>query len=232
MPVFGLGEFRLITYYTYRESDSLAPSLRSFLPTALMTWTLGTHANQPTIQLAIASITKVEDGKWKFAKSPGNGVTNRYFVCNAHKDCGRLLKVGKKDGMFCIFLDGEHTVEPSFGKRKNSTLSWADDDRLKRAVDQGAKPGGVHVSLSKAKALELEQDGLDPLEHKKDKGGLEGEHTHQPNTQYTCAIRNTELYLTVSRCVSRCARCVFRDAARIHVSESILTVLWSYRVLA
>ena len=109
---------------------------------------------------------------WKFRTSPGNGVTNRYFVCNAHKYCGRLLKVGKKDGMFCIFLDGKHSAEPSFGKRKNSTLSWDDDDRLKRAVDQGATPGGVHVSLSKAKVMELQQDGLDPLEYKNDQGGF------------------------------------------------------------
>ena len=184
MAVFGLGEFRLITYYMYRAPESLAPSLRSFLLTARMTWTLARYANQPTIKLAEESITAVEDGKWKMARSPGNGVTNHYFVCNAHVSCGRMLKVSRVDGAFAIFLKGEHTTEQTFGKRKNSTLSWEDDDRLKRAVDQGAKPGGVFVSLSKAKVEELHKDGLDPLEHKKDDGGLVGENTQQRSTQY------------------------------------------------
>ena len=82
------------------------------------------------MKLALKFARTTEDGKWKWAKSPGNGVRNAYLQCNAHKDCGRMLQVKKVDGLFCISYRGEHSIIPTFGKRKNSILSWEDDAAL------------------------------------------------------------------------------------------------------
>lgn len=196
-----------------------------------MEYALSTYAEQPTMKLAEQSIINVENGKWKMARSPGNGVTNRYFVCNAHKSCGRMLKVQKQDdNMFCILLKGVHTTDPTFGKRKNSTLSWADEDRLKRAVDQGAKPGGVFVSLTKAKMEELQKDGMDPLEHKMEDGGLEGEHTKQPTHRILLEIRITyHVSDRIAVCITSWQVCISADY-RIRVFACIVMILRSYLV--
>ena len=117
----------------------------------------------------------LEGGKWKWARPPGNGFSTAYFVCSGHTDCKRLLVIRlASDGKFYIYLKGEHASEPSFGKRKNSTLSWADDAKLRVGVDQGATPAAMRVSMTNEQLLELKDQGEDPMQHKNDEGGLQG----------------------------------------------------------
>ena len=52
---------------------------------------------------------------------------------------------------------------------------WKDDAHLRKSMDEGAtSPGAVLVSMTKAKVKELHTQGLDPLMHKNEQGGLEG----------------------------------------------------------
>ena len=76
---------------------------------------------------------------------------------------------------FHLSYKGEHAVVKTFGARKNSSLSWAQEKDLKMAIDQGSKPGEVLVSWLKGAVAQLEAKGQDPLDHKMDAGGLEGE---------------------------------------------------------
>ena len=89
--------------------------------------------------------------------------------------CGRRLKIAQVGGGdFFLYTKGGHASAPSFGKRKNSTLGWVADDQLRSAIDQGAQPGGVHVSMTNSELERLKELGQDPLQHKKKKGGLPG----------------------------------------------------------
>lgn len=131
----------------------------------------------PQLSMATAKMEakKLEFGKWKWAKPSGNGKTTAYFVCNAHVNCGRHLRIAMQSDIFFVWLKGKHAAEPTFGKRVNSTLSWQADETLRVAVTQGARPGAVYAGMLKDASLHLKAAGEDPLSHKKAGGGLEGE---------------------------------------------------------
>ena len=138
-------------------------------------WIVSALHEYATMAQAKSEAKKTENGKWKYDKPSGNGTTTAYFVCNAHEKCGRKMKVAKGGGVCHIFYKGKHTAVPTKGARKNSTLTWEQDAELKKAIDQGAKPGQIRVSMLKAKAGEHHDAGHDPLAHKDAEGGLEGQ---------------------------------------------------------
>ena len=59
-------------------------------------------------------------------------------------------------------------------KRKNSILTYDEEDALKLGLDGGTKPGGVHLARTLKEMKELEEKGENPLLRKKESGGLEG----------------------------------------------------------
>ena len=160
---------------------------------------LGTHT---TIKEGITAGKNAEDGKWKWAKPPGDGRRFAYFQCNAHVDCLRLLRVSGSPGSFTISFKGEHLTKGlTKGKRSNSTLTWEADEKLRSAADMGARPAQLRVTMLKEKSELLKVAGEDPLAHKAPAGGLEGawnaaDQRIPPDTPYSQGI------CIVSRCVS------------------------------
>lgn len=130
-----------------------------------------------TMAEAIEALKSIGDGKWKWHKPSGNGKRHAYFVCNAHKKCGFLRRAVRMDGMFILHECGEHGEEVNLFQRKNSALTFAQDADLRKAMDMGARPGKVMVSWTKEKSAELKKAGLNPLDHKKEGGGLIGAQT-------------------------------------------------------
>ena len=137
-------------------------------------WVVSSHPPQDTIKEAIKAAKKLEGGKWKWSKPSGNCKTNAYHDCNAHVECGRRMKVLKFGEKFYIFFKGKHSEEPTLKKRKNSLLTWDEDEQLVKAVDVGVKPAQLRVSLTKKAASELTDKGVDPLSNKDEQGGLTG----------------------------------------------------------
>ena len=116
------------------------------------------------------------EGRWKWAKNPGDGVNYAVFQCNAHKDCDHQIMVRKQHDGFGFKEKGEHAKEAKLKRRVNSTLGFDDEEMLKKEVDAGAKPAGIFSSMTKAKMRALVDEGEDPLssEHKNETGGLKG----------------------------------------------------------
>ena len=126
-------------------------------------------------------------GHYKWASKPGNGIRNANFQCNDHKGCGHHIRVVAVNSSFEIQQKGEHSTEVNNKARKNSTLTFAEDNKLREAVDQGARPGGVLVSMTKTKMLELRSEGKDPVQFKRPEGGLEGTKKRHMSSQYNSA---------------------------------------------
>ena len=138
-------------------------------------WLPVSAAPLPTMTAAKAAARELEDKKWRWADSPGNGKTYVYFACNAHVACDRQLRVAQgSDGLFHISAKGLHAAEKKTKKRKNSILTYEDDETLRSAVDKGSRPGAVHTSMTKEKVSELKSKGEDPLMHKEATGGIAG----------------------------------------------------------
>jgi len=112
--------------------------------------------------------------KWKWARSPGNGKTSSVFQCNAHVDCGHHRMAVRVEQVFLVKQMGDHAEEENLKRRSNSTLPFAEEDKVRRAVDEGTRPGTVLVSMTKEKLRELKAMGEDPLQHKRPDGGLKG----------------------------------------------------------
>ena len=138
-------------------------------------WTGVDTAPLATIEAAKDAAKQLPPYKWKWhRKAPGDGVSRAVMVCNAHKGCTRMVMVKKMHDGFRIFEKGEHTSEINNKPRTNSTLTFDALDALKVGMSQGARPSGILVSLTLKREQELKTEGKDPLQHKKDKGGLEG----------------------------------------------------------
>ena len=116
----------------------------------------------------------LEPGKWKWARSPGDGVKYSCFQCNAHVDCGLHIRVVLLDGSYHLQQQGKHSEKVKEKARVNSALTYADDEKLKLCVNAGAKPAAVLASLAGATWDELVKQGKDPLKHKKKEGGMTG----------------------------------------------------------
>ena len=134
----------------------------------------------------------LEGGRWKWQrKYPGDGVTKSVFICNGHDDCKRELRVVKVNQIYMIQGRGKHSAISNAKKRANSTLTVDQEKLLSFALDQGGKPTGIRVALTKQKMEELQSAGVDPLLLKDPMGGLTGVlHTmmaskHSPNPRDT-----------------------------------------------
>jgi hypothetical protein len=115
-----------------------------------------------------------EEGRWKWASSPGNGKDFSVFACNAHEQCTKLMRVLRVQALYYIQTKGVHGDERKEKKRKNSTLTFTEDAALRTAVNSGSRPAGLRVALTLEKTAELEAQGKDTLNHKLANGGLAG----------------------------------------------------------
>ena len=122
-----------------------------------------------------ANAKQLPPRKWKWHRAPGDGVNQAVFACNAHKNCTHLCMVKRVDGEFRLFLKGRHTSEDNLYPRTNSPLTFDQRKALVDGKNTGARPAGMRVSLTLAKEAELQEAGKDPLLHKNEDGGLEGE---------------------------------------------------------
>ena len=94
----------------------------------------------------------------------------------AQDDCKRELRVVKVDHIYMIQGRGKHSASPKgIKKRVNSILTVDQEKLLSFALNQGGKPAGIRVAMTKQKMEELLQSsGVDPLLHKEQMGGLIG----------------------------------------------------------
>ena len=116
----------------------------------------------------------MEASKWKWARPPGDGKTQARFCCTSHEDCERLLRV-KLDGFMYILEGlGEHSLVPTLKKRSNSTLTLDMERRVRESMDQGGTSSGLCVALTNTKAAEIRAEGMDPVDFKREGGGLIG----------------------------------------------------------
>ena len=162
----------------YHDSDAARMHARAMIAKQSPQWTPMDVPPAATIKDGIAVANGQGEGKWKWAKPSGNCVENAYRQCNAHVDCKHVIRIAEVKGVgFCLYTNGmEHAAEATTKKRKNSILTWKDDAHLRKSMDEGATPGAMLVSMTKAKVKELKAQGLDPLMHKNEQGGLEGAH--------------------------------------------------------
>jgi hypothetical protein len=121
-----------------------------------------------------ALLKTLEGGMWKWhVTNPGNSRMAN-FQCNGHEDCKRELRVVKVNDVYMIQGRGSHGEIPKGKKRANSTLSVQQEKLMRFALDQGGRPAGIRVAMTKQKMEELEGAGADPFLHKEDMGGLIG----------------------------------------------------------
>jgi hypothetical protein len=121
-----------------------------------------------------ALLKTLEGGMWKWhVTNPGNSRMAN-FQCNGHEDCKRELRVVKVNDVYMIQGRGSHGEIPKGKKRANSTLSVQHEKLMRFALDQGGRPAGIRVAMTKQKMEELEGAGADPFLHKEDMGGLIG----------------------------------------------------------
>ena len=111
----------------------------------------------PSASLADAIIQLKNSGskKWKWAKSPGNGQSYSVFQCNAHVDCGHLRMAARLDGSYVIKECGTHGAEENLKKRKNSPLTFSEEEAVRSSITSGTRPASlglvcasVHASWS------------------------------------------------------------------------------------
>ena len=153
----------------------------------------------------------LEGGMWKWHVShPGNGRTRSNFQCNGHEDCNRELRVVKVNDVYMIQGRGSHGDIPMGKKRANSTLSVEQERLLRFALDQGGKPAGIRVAMTKEKLQELEGAGADPYLHKDDMGGLIGALLSMMASVHP-AIRVSHVSRMYLACISHVSRMYLDD---------------------
>ena len=115
-------------------------------------------------------------GLWKWAPSPGNGVTSAVMQCNAHVLCGVLVRaVRTSSGMYAFKTCGAHSQETNSKRRQNSALTLAQEEVAIGAFrGLGSKPAEVRVELTRRAEEQLAKQGVDPLSKKDKEGGLAG----------------------------------------------------------
>ena len=161
--------------------------------------------------------------EWKCNVSgPGDGKRHAVFVCNAHEDCTCFVRVVIKGGEYLLQKKGEHTEEQKLRRRKNSTLSYVEEEVLADHMDAGTRPAKIHTQMTKKRARALMAQGLDPLseEHKRPEGGLKGEcpciiHTPQVQDDTCITLVLCMYYLCIIYVLSTCL-----TRKMIHVSRS------------
>ena len=132
-----------------------------------------------------------EEGKWKWNKPSGNCKTNAQLRCNAHLNCDRVVRIiqikGQEDGKFHLHEKGKHGEEAATKKRKDSALTYAEEEAVALCADMGGRPGKAHVAFTLKEIKKLTDSGMSLEEAKLDKGGLRGV-SHAPPMHRTHAI--------------------------------------------
>ena len=139
------------------------------------TWQLVEHEPLETMEEARAAADKLPPGRWKWAKSPGNGFSTAYRQCNHHVDCPCVVRIVQKKGSgFHLFIKGEHSSEVFTKKRKNSSLTLEESELVRTSVDMGNSPAEQLVALTKKELRRLKEEGEDVEEARLEEGGLAG----------------------------------------------------------
>jgi hypothetical protein len=79
-----------------------------------------------------------------------------------------------KEGYYILQESGVHSEELSPKNRSNSAMSATQEDAVLGALVTGAKPSQSRAQLTTAAEAKLVQEGKNPLQHKRDEGGLLG----------------------------------------------------------
>ena len=185
----------------------------------------------PSASLADAIIQLKNSGskKWKWAKSPGNGQTHSVFQCNAHVDCGHLRMAARLDGSYVIKECGTHGAEENLKKRKNSPLTFSEEDAVRSSITSGTRPASLLASMTERKVQELRAEGMDPLAHKHAEGGLTGTRAAMNMPRYV-TIRTYRTYLNVFECICNVSRRYVRIRTYLIVSDTYLSGYDGYHV--
>jgi hypothetical protein len=78
------------------------------------------------------------EGKWEWASNSSSPITGRraYYKCAAHVDCeaGLCLQEQEADGQVVVAIDlsKEHGEEARTKKRKNSPLTYEQEEKVKQ----------------------------------------------------------------------------------------------------
>ena len=177
-----------------------------------------------TMQNAKTALKAYGDAKWKWSKTPGDGVTRAQFQCNAHTDCKCEMRVVKIEGLFHLQAKGEHSEATNLKKRANSVLTFEQEETVRKQIDTGARPGGILTSLTKAVGSGLRHAGMNPLLHKKAEGGLEGARMRRTEPSERIATYRNGII-----CVSKAYRHRYNVSQCINAVSNVDTHTLMYR---
>ena len=118
------------------------------------------------------------DGNWhRNRKGPGDGKTCAVLQCNAHEQCGKLLRVvfNKDDGDYIFEEAGAHSQATKKKRRLNAALSLEQEKEAKFGIATGQlRPAGIVLGMTTAMEQEYMKKNIDPLSMKRTNGGLIG----------------------------------------------------------
>ena len=146
---------------------------------ARKTWRLVSFPNCSTLKEAVQQ--QKEKGLWKRPDKGSSGDYERhaYLQCNAHVGCQVQRRISAKaggDSEICIAVHetGTHTTAPQEKRRGNASMTYKQEEFVKRGVNMGVRPARILTELTQLRFEELEAAGYDPDDFKKEKGGLKG----------------------------------------------------------
>ena len=120
-----------------------------------------------------------QEGKtlcWKTEPRFSHGRTRKAFRCMSHVDCPVLVRAVKDGDEFSVqYLEGAvHSKEVATKFRSNATLTLAQDEDMRKALNRGTRPKALLADWT-SDILD-EQAGMPAALQKHEEGGLKGEH--------------------------------------------------------
>ena len=123
-------------------------------------------------------------------KAPGDGKTRKSWHCNSHENCAVVVKLSQAGGnTWQLVITGQHAVEPKLKRRANSAMTIEQERHVKRSLNEGSNPGRILAAMTTEKEHEYKERNIDPLQMKKQKGGLQGVRMIQLAICYTMHAR-------------------------------------------
>ena len=138
-------------------------------------WMLVEHEPLQSMSEARKAADELAPGRWKWAKPSGDCKNQAYRQCNAHVDCPLIVGIKKQGSHFWLYTKGKHGTEVNLKKRKNSSLTFEEEEFVRASLDMGNAPAEQLVALTKKKIRSLKDDGEDVEAVKNAEGGLQGE---------------------------------------------------------
>ena len=168
-------------------------------------WTICTGcAPAPTLKDALKAIRAMEPGKWKWNNISGNCKTNAQLRCNAHVDCGFVMKAQQEMDGFRLYEKGQHGESPNLKRRKNSVFTFDEEEQARLALNMGGRPGKLHVALTLKELERLKEAGEDVEKAKEDEGGLAGVIACPPSQEYVSNTRIVNVLIKYLLCIVVC----------------------------